>query len=59
MHTALDGSKCKDISGKEVRVVRSKKNEFDSVVCVISINLAYQFILIFLWIDDNLGNHGL
>ena len=25
MNTALDGSKCKDISGKEVRVVKSKK----------------------------------
>ena len=60
MNTALDGSKCKDISGKEVRVVKSKKkNEFDSVVGVISINLAYQLILIFLWIDDNLVNHGL
>lgn len=59
MNTALDGSKCKDISGKEVRVVKSKKYEVDSVVCVISINLAYQLILIFLWIDDNLVNHGL
>ena len=45
--------------GKEVRVVKSKKYEVDSVVCVISINLAYQLILIFLWIDDNLVNHGL
>ena len=35
MNTALDGSKCKDISGKEVRVVKSKKYEVDSVVCVI------------------------